>query len=261
MGILKVSQLEAAYETNIVFQNLNFSIEEGKVTTIIGPNGCGKSTLLKTIGRILKQKKGKVFLKGQDLAAVPTKIVAQQMAFLSQNPLSPEELTVEALVSYGRFPYRKNLKELTNHDRQMIEWAMGVTQVIAFRKRQLRSLSGGQLQRVWLAMAMAQDTEILLLDEPTTYLDMAHQLEVLQLVDHLNKKENRTIIMVLHDINLAARFSDYIIAMKDGNIVKIGSPHEIITPPILRKVFHIEATIIEDSKDHIPVCLRYEMCT
>lgn len=258
MSILKVDQLEVSYESSYVIRNLNLELEKGKVTTIIGPNGCGKSTLLKTMGRIIKQKHGTVFFKGKDLTSLNTKKVAQELAILSQSPLTPAELTVEALVAYGRYPYRKNLKELNAKDQKIIEWAMEVTQTIEFRHRALGSLSGGQRQKVWIAMAMAQETEILLLDEPTTYLDMAHQLEVLELIHYLNKKQNRTIVMVLHDINQAARFSDVMIAMKQGEIKKIGPPQEIITKPVLKEVFNIEARIMEDPIDQIPVCISYE---
>ncbi|WP_455660299.1 ABC transporter ATP-binding protein, partial [Pradoshia sp.] len=174
--ILSVEQLEARYEERTVFRDLSLSIAEGSVTTIIGPNGCGKSTLLKTMGRILKPKSGKVFLLGKNLSQMATKDIAKKLALLSQNPVAPSELKVEELISYGRYPHQKRGHRLTLDDRKLIEWAMDVTKTSAFRSREMDQLSGGQRQKVWLAMALAQETDLLLLDEPTTYLDMAHQL-------------------------------------------------------------------------------------
>lgn len=228
------------------------------VTTIIGPNGCGKSTLLKTIGRILKQKSGSVFLQGQDLHKIHTKQIAKQLALLPQNPVAPAQLKVEELISYGRYPHRNNVNKLTKEDKETIEWAMDITKTLSFRNRQIANLSGGQRQKVWLAMALAQKTEILLLDEPTTYLDMAHQLEVLQIVEKLNKEQKITTVMVLHDINHASRFSHEIITMKEGEIVKIGTPGEIITPAVLEEVFRIHARVMIDPANGAPVCFGYD---
>lgn len=179
---------------------------------------------MKTMGRIIKQKNGKVYLLGKDLHNIPTKQIAKHLALLTQNPVAPAELKVEELVSYGRYPHRKNGYNLSKKDMEIIEWAVDITKTISFRKREIGCLSGGQRQKVWLAMALAQETEVLLLDEPTTYLDMAHQLEVLQIVERLNKEKNCTVVMVLHDINHAARFSHEIVAMKQGKIVKTGAP-------------------------------------
>ncbi|TYR81422.1 ABC transporter ATP-binding protein [Priestia megaterium] len=258
MSILRVKDLETSYEKFTVFRDLNAEVQEGKITTIIGPNGCGKSTLLKTMGRILKQQNGKVFLQGQDLQTLPTKQIAKHLALLPQNPIAPAQLKVEELISYGRYPHRKNTNKLSPEDKEMIEWAMDVTKTISFRNREIAHLSGGQRQKVWLAMALAQETEILLLDEPTTYLDMAHQLEVLQIIERLNQEQKRTIVMVLHDINLSARFSHEIIAMKAGEIIAVGTPTEIITPEILKNVFDIHARIMVDPYNGAPVCFGYD---
>ena len=176
---------------------------------------------------------------------------------LPQSPSAPGMLGVEELVSYGRFPHRKNTKTMTKEDKEIIEWAMEITKTKPFRNRDIASLSGGQRQKVWLAMALAQKTDIILLDEPTTYLDMAHQLDVLQIIQQLNHQEKCTIVMVLHDINHAARYSDVIIAMKDGFIINTGSPTEIINQNVLRKVFQIEARVITDPYDQAPVCIGY----
>lgn len=258
MNVLSAKNLETRYEKLTVFRDLNVEIQEGKVTTIIGPNGCGKSTLLKTMGRILKQKNGKVYLQGQDLHTIPTKQIAKQLALLPQNPIAPGELKVEELISYGRYPHRNNVNKISSQDKEIIEWAMDITKTSAFRTRQIGNLSGGQRQKVWLAMALAQKTEILLLDEPTTYLDMSHQLEVLQIVERLNRDHNCTVIMVLHDINHAARFSDEIIAMKEGKIVTTGSPVDIITNEVLKDVFHIDARVMIDPYNGAPVCFGYD---
>jgi iron complex transport system ATP-binding protein len=223
LSILRAEKLETTYEKFTVFRELDFEVEEGQITTIIGPNGCGKSTLLKTIGRIIKQKSGRVFFRDQDLAHIKTRVIAKNLALLPQNPQAPAELKVEELVSYGRFPHRKNLNSLSPKDKEIIAWAMEATRIIPFRDREIGSLSGGQRQKVWLAMALAQETEVLLLDEPTTYLDMAHQLEVLQTIVRLNREQGRTIVMVLHDINHAARFSHRIVAMKEGKIIAAGN--------------------------------------
>ncbi|GIN63277.1 ABC transporter ATP-binding protein [Robertmurraya siralis] len=253
----RLEELTAGYERNIIFKNLNASIEYGKITTIIGPNGCGKSTLLKTMGRILKKEKGHVYLQEQDMQALSTKEIAKRLAVLSQSPQAPPQLTVRELVSYGRYPHRKNVNRLSKQDRDMIDWAMAVTQTAEFEARELAQLSGGQRQRVWLAMALAQKTEILLLDEPTTYLDMAHQIEVLKIVKKLNEEHGCTIVMVLHDINQASRFSDTIIAMRNGEVLATGAPKQIMTPPVLKSVFQINATIIEDAG--IPICISYDV--
>ncbi|KWW13008.1 MULTISPECIES: ABC transporter ATP-binding protein [Peribacillus] len=258
MSILRMENLETNYEKLTVFKNLNLEIKEGLVTTIIGPNGCGKSTLLKTIGRILKQKSGSVFLQGQDLHKIHTKEIAKQLSLLPQNPVAPAQLKVEELISYGRYPHRNNVNKLTKEDKETIEWAMDITKTVSFRNRQIANLSGGQRQKVWLAMALAQKTDILLLDEPTTYLDMAHQLEVLQIVEKLNKEQKITTVMVLHDINHASRFSHEIITMKEGEIIKIGPPSEIITPAILEEVFRIDARVMIDPANGAPVCFGYD---
>ncbi len=259
MSILRAENLEACYEKKTVFQNLNLDITKEKITTIIGPNGCGKSTLLKTMGRVLKPKQGKVFLQEQDMNTISTKEIAKKLAMLPQSPVAPGMLGVEELISYGRYPHRKNTKTLTKEDRGIIEWAMEITKTYPFRNRSIASLSGGQRQKVWLAMALAQKTDVILLDEPTTYLDMAHQLDVLQIIQELNRQEKCTIVMVLHDINHAARYSDVIIAMKDGRIIKSGTPTEIINQEVLKKVFQINARIITDPHDQTPVCIGYNI--
>lgn len=255
----RLENLASGYEQVRVFEGLNLTIEEGKVTTIIGPNGCGKSTLLKTIGRILKKQQGTVYLQEQNMQNLSTKDIAKKLAILSQTPIAPGQLKVEELIAYGRYPHRNNVNRLTNKDEEMIEWALTVTNTMEYRNRELAQLSGGQRQRVWLAMALAQETNILLLDEPTTYLDMAHQLEVLDIVKSLNEQHSCTVVMVLHDINHAARYSDHLIAMRNGIIMQTGTPQEILSAEVMRKVFNIDARIMEDPVTNTPVCYGYEI--
>jgi len=227
---LHTEDLSVGYGEKLILQNLNIGIPDKKITTIIGSNGCGKSTLLKTMTRIITQQSGSIILDGENIAKQKTKELAQKIAILPQTPESVSGLTVGELVSYGRFPYQKGLGKLTKKDIEVIDWALDVTGTSDFKFRSVDALSGGQRQRVWIAMALAQQTEIIFLDEPTTYLDMAHQLEVLTLLQKLNKEQHRTIIMVLHDLNQAARFADYLIALKDGKIIKAGDCEEVIQP-------------------------------
>ncbi|WP_461612018.1 ABC transporter ATP-binding protein [Clostridium sp. Marseille-QA1073] len=258
MSILEVNKLETCYENFKVFKDIDLEIEEGKVTTIIGPNGCGKSTLLKTMGRIIKSSSGAVYLRGENITKIHTKDIAKDLALLPQNPVAPPELKVEELISYGRFPHCKKMNKLTAKDKEIIDWAINITKVTDFKDREIGCLSGGQRQKVWLAMALAQETDILLLDEPTTYLDMSHQLEVLKIVEELNKERRCTVVMVLHDINHASRFSHNIVAMKGGKIIAVGKPEEIITKPVLKEVFNIEARIMIDEENGSPVCFGYD---
>lgn len=255
----RLENLSSGYEHVRVFEGLNLTIEEGKVTTIIGPNGCGKSTLLKTIGRILKKHQGTVYLQEQNMQNLSTKEIAKKLAILSQTPIAPGQLKVEELIAYGRYPHRNNVNRLTKKDEEMIEWALTVTNTKDYRNRALAQLSGGQRQRVWLAMALAQETSILLLDEPTTYLDMAHQLEVLDIVKNLNEQHRCTVVMVLHDINHAARYSDQLIAMRQGVVVETGTPQKILCADVMRKVFNISARIMEDPATKTPVCYGYDV--
>lgn len=259
MVILSAEQLGVSYGDVDIVEGLNLKIPEGKITTIIGPNGCGKSTILKTMSRILEPKSGAVYLDGKAIHKTSTKEIAKKMAILPQTPEAPSGLTVSELVSYGRFPHQRGFGHLTDEDRRMIDWAIEVTGMMPFYERPIEALSGGQRQRVWIAMALAQGTDLLLLDEPTTYLDLAHQLEVLKLLDKLNKEEKRTIVMVIHDLNHAARFAHYMVALNSGKIIKEGNPNEVMTAPILRDVFHIDAEVVRDPRTGKPVCITYDL--
>lgn len=256
---LYTDDLNIGYGERLIVKNLNIQIPDKKITTIIGSNGCGKSTLLKAITRIISHQSGEVILDGESIAKENTKILATKMAILPQTPESASGLTVGELVSYGRFPYQKGFGRLTKKDYEVIDWALEVTGTKDFKYRPVDALSGGQRQRVWIAMALAQETEMIFLDEPTTYLDMAHQLEVLELLQKLNVDQERTIVMVLHDLNQAARFADYLIALKDGEIVKAGNCEEVITHDVLKKVFHIDAEIGRDPRTNKPMCITYNL--
>ncbi|MFV0504192.1 MAG: ABC transporter ATP-binding protein [Lachnospirales bacterium] len=257
MERISISNIEVGYDKEIIIKDLSLNIPNNKIISIIGANGCGKSTLLKGISRILPISKGNVILDGKNIKNYDTKDLAKIIGMLPQKPGEVDGLTVEELVGYGRFPHRSRFKRQTDKDKEVVKWAMEVTGVLEQKDKLASRLSGGQLQRVWIAMAIAQETDIIFLDEPTTYLDIAHQLDILELLDYLNKKENRTIIMVLHEINQASRFSDYIIGMKNGDIVKIGTPEEVITKDVLIDIYNINAYIGEDPLTNKPICLTY----
>lgn len=256
---INIKDLKIGYDKKTIIEELDLSLEKGKITSIIGPNGCGKSTLLKSIGRILKKEKGDIFLLDKNMNDMKSKEIAEKLAILSQNPTAPSQLKVEELISYGRYPHRTNINKLSDKDKDKIEWALKVTNTFEFKDRELSDLSGGQRQRVWLAMALAQETDILLLDEPTTFLDMSHQLEVLNIVKKLNDKQGCTVVMVLHDINHAAKYSDFIIAMKDGKILYKDEPNLIMNKKVLKDIYNIDAELITNEKYNVPLCLNYEL--
>lgn len=259
MNSIKTENLSISYGDLDIVKDLNLNIPKGKITTIIGSNGCGKSTILKTIARILKPKSGSILINGKDIQGLSSKTIAKQMAVLPQSPLAPNGLTVGELVAYGRFPHQSGFGKLMAKDIEKIDWALKIIGMQQYKDRPIETLSGGQRQRVWIAMALAQETEILLLDEPTTYLDLAHQLEILQLLDDLNKSQGQTIVMVIHDLNNAARFADYMVGIKDGNIVCKGTPNEIMTKDNLRKIFNIDAIVINEPINNKPVCITYNL--
>jgi iron complex transport system ATP-binding protein len=259
MNSITTEHLAVAYEDNVVVNDLDMQIPCGKITAIIGPNGCGKSTLLKAAGRILKPKNGFVYLNGGDIQKLSTREVARKMAILPQSPQAPSGLTVGELVSYGRFPYRSGFGKLKPEEKKTISWALEVTKLTEYESIAVDNLSGGQRQRVWIAMALAQETELILLDEPTTYLDLSYQLEILELLYRLNREQDRTIVMVLHDLNLAARFADYMIALRDGAIIRHGPPEMVITPEVLQETFRIAAEVVVESHTKRPVCVFYNL--
>ncbi|ANF94593.1 ABC transporter ATP-binding protein [Paenibacillus bovis] len=256
---LMTSKLDIAYEDRLIVEDLNIQIPQGRITALVGANGSGKSTILKTMARIMQPKAGAVLLDGKSIHKQSTREVAKQLAILPQTPTAPEGLTVTELVSYGRFPYQKGFGSMKAEDKEKIAWAIEATGMMDFHDRPIDQLSGGQRQRAWIAMSLAQDTEILFLDEPTTYLDMAHQLEVLQLLEKLNATSGRSIIMVVHDLNHASRYAHHMIAIKKGKAIAEGTPVEVMNCDVLRDVFGIEADIVVDPRSGVPLCLPYAL--
>lgn len=257
---LRASKITVAYQEKKIITDLSVTFKANKITTIIGANGCGKSTLLKALTRIWPLEKGSVFLDKKPLLILDTKEIAQKIAFLPQAPKLATATKVYDLVSYGRYPYQKGFGRLSADDQQKIEWALELTKTKHLRDQLVEDLSGGQRQRVFIAMTLVQDTDIVVLDEPTTYLDMNHQLEIMEILQKLNKEENKTIIMVLHDLNLAARFSDEMLAMKKGQLICQGTVPEVMTPQVLRDVFEIDAQLIKDESTGRPLLLNYQLC-
>jgi iron complex transport system ATP-binding protein len=255
MSRLHTVSLELAYGRVPVVQSLTVSIPDGQVTAIIGPNGCGKSTLLRALARLMKPRGGAALLDGQAIHRQATKTVARQLGLLPQNPIAPEAVTVEDLVRRGRFPHQSFFQPPSDRDRAAVDRALSLAGIEELRGRSVDELSGGQRQRAWIALVLAQETPLLLLDEPTTYLDIAHQHEVLDLVRRLNREEGKTVVMVLHDVNEAARACDHVIAMRDGAVVATGTPDEVITPALLRDVFAVESDVIAHPAAGHPVCV------
>lgn len=250
---LSAEQVSVGYGERLILNELNCAIPQGSMGSIVGPNGCGKSTFLKSLARLLPLRSGRVVLDGQSIADMPTKSVAKILGILPQSPVVPEGITVEELVSRGRHPHHGLWGGWNSNDDVAVDEALELTRMTDFAKYQVDQLSGGQRQRAWIALALAQRTDILLLDEPTTYLDMTYQLEVLDLLADLNTKCGTTIVMVLHDLNLAARYSDWILALKDGSAHALGSPSSIITEAFVREVFDLECTISKDPMTGTPV--------
>ena len=256
---IETKNINISYGNVDIVENLNLEIPKGKITTIIGANGCGKSTILKTIARILTAKSGDIYINSKNIKKQSTKEIAKNMAVLPQSPQAPNGLTVEELIAYGRFPHKSGFRSDKKEDKKIVDWALKATGIYEFKNRKIEDLSGGQRQRAWIAMALAQKTDILLLDEPTTYLDLAHQLEVLEVLDELNKKYNTTIVMVIHELNNAARFAHHMIGIKKGKICCEGTPKEVMTKENLRELFNIDSEIVEDPRTKKPVCITYDM--
>ncbi|MEU1121558.1 MULTISPECIES: ABC transporter ATP-binding protein [unclassified Streptomyces] len=248
---LTARALTLAYEDRTVVEGLDLAIPDGRVTVIVGPNACGKSTTLRALGRLLRPRSGAVLLDGASLAGLPTKRIAQQIGLLPQTPAAPEAITVADLVARGRQPHQRWWRQWSDDDECAVTEAMDRTDVSALAERPVDELSGGQRQRVWIAMALAQDTGLLLLDEPTTYLDISHQVEVLDLVRQLaaptpQGEPGRTVVVVLHDLNQAARYADHLVAMKAGEVVAEGAPAKIVTRDLVREVFGLDCVVVPD---------------
>ncbi|MFH8217658.1 ABC transporter ATP-binding protein [Streptomyces sp. NPDC018057] len=240
------------YGDRTVIDTLDVAIPPGVVTTIIGPNGCGKSTLLRTLSRLLRPTRGSVVLDGADIAELKTRDVAKKLGLLPQSPVAPEGLTVADLVARGRHPHQSWLRQWSSDDASVVERALAMTGVSDLAGRPVDALSGGQRQRVWISMTLAQGTDLLLLDEPTTYLDLAHAIDVLDLVDDLHES-GRTVVMVLHDLNLAARYSDNLVVMKAGSVLAQGHPRDVVTPELLHEAFGLRAEVMIDPVGERPL--------
>jgi len=256
-NVLKAHDLSVYYGENKILENLNLQIPEGKITVLVGANGCGKSTLLRTFARLIKPKAGQIFLEDDVIQKIPTKDIAKRLAILPQGPVAPEGLTVLQLIKQGRYPHQSWLKQWSNEDEKIVNKALEVTQMTDFVDRSVDALSGGQRQRAWIAMTLAQKTDLILLDEPTTYLDMAHQIEILDLLYDLNVEENRTVVMVLHDLNLACRYAHHIVAVRDKQIYAQGKPEEVVTMEMVQNVFRMNCTIIKDPIFGTPLCVPH----
>jgi iron complex transport system ATP-binding protein len=254
---IATKQLTLSYGDTTIINELDLEIPKGEITVFIGGNGCGKSTLLRSIARLLKPKSGAVLLDGEAIARLSTKDVARKMAILPQSPSAPEGLTVLQLVKQGRYPYQTWLKQWTAEDEEKVNNALGATGLMKLKDRAVDSLSGGQRQRAWIAMTLAQDTDTILLDEPTTYLDMTHQIEILDLLFELNEKEQRTIVMVLHDLNLACRYAHNVVAIKDQKIYAQGKPEVVINCSLVKNVFEMECEVTIDPLFGTPLCIPY----
>ncbi|MFD4404676.1 ABC transporter ATP-binding protein [Nocardia sp. NPDC058499] len=251
-GRLTGTDLRVGYGERTVLADLDVVVPDGSFTVIVGPNACGKSTLLRTLSRLLRPQHGAVLLDGRDVAGYSGKEFAREVGLLPQQSIAPDGITIIDLVARGRFPYQKLFRQWTEADQRAVDFALQVTRLTELSTRPVEALSGGQRQRVWIAMALAQQTPILLLDEPTTFLDLGHQIEVLDLCVDLNRR-GTTLVAVLHDLNQAARYASHIIAMRDGEIVAVGPPRDIITAELVDRVFGVYAQVIDDPQTGTPL--------
>lgn len=261
MSRLRAVDLTLGYDgADPVVRDLHLDIPDGRITVIVGPNACGKSTLLRALARLLRPAAGTVYLDGREIQRRPTKEVARELGLLPQAPTAPDGLTVEDLVARGRFPHQGLFQRWTADDEAAVERALRLTGTGVLRHRRVDELSGGQRQRVWLAMALAQQTSILLLDEPTTFLDIAHQLSILELVADLNRSGGCTVVMVLHDLNEACRYAHHLVAMRDGRIAAQGPPGQVVTEELIRDVFRVETRVVPHPVAGTPLCVPVSVC-
>jgi iron complex transport system ATP-binding protein len=250
---LAAEHVTLAYDDSVVVRDLDLQLTEGSFTAIVGPNGCGKSTLLRALGRLMRPTSGQVLLDGRAIARTPTREVARVLGLLPQAPVAPDGLTVADLVARGRHPHQTWLRQWSRDDEAVVAEALAWTDLADLADRPVDALSGGQRQRAWISMALAQGTDLLLLDEPTTYLDLSHQIDVLELVARLHAERGRTVVVVLHDLNLAARYAQRLVAMKDGALVASGPPDEVLTEALLADVFDLEARVLPDPVTGTPM--------
>lgn len=257
MEAIETKSLTLSYGDNIIIEELDLQIPKGEITVFIGSNGCGKSTLLQSLARLLKPANGTILLDGKQILKLPTKEVAKQLAILPQGPIAPEGITVLQLVKQGRYPHQRWFQQWSEEDENKVLEALKLTGMETLADRPVDSLSGGQRQRAWIAMTLAQDTDTILLDEPTTYLDMAHQIEILDLLFELNETKKRTIVMVLHDLNLACRYAHHLVAIHDKKVYSQGKPEKVVTCELVKDVFQIDCQIAVDPIFGTPMCLPH----
>ncbi|WP_438753885.1 ABC transporter ATP-binding protein [Pararhizobium sp. O133] len=253
--LLVASGLSAGYDKTEILHGLDLTIPPGKITVIVGANACGKSTFLRTLSRLISPSQGQVLLDGKSIHRMPSRDLARTLGLLPQSPIAPEGITVADLVSRGRHPHQSLFSRWTRRDDEAVDSALAATKIFELAERPVDELSGGQRQRVWIAMALAQQTDILLLDEPTTFLDINHQIEVLDLLVDLNGTRGTTVVMVLHDLNLAARYADHLVALADGRVHMSGAPEEVLTEETVRYVFGLDSRVIKDPTSGRPIML------
>lgn len=261
MPAIAAQNLQIAYEGKIIVPDLSVMFPQGEITALLGPNGSGKSTVLRTLARLMQPSQGAIYLHGRNISQIPTKELAKQLTILPQSSEAPLGITVWELIGYGRYPHQNLLGGFSQKDIAAMEWALAVTNLEPLADRIVDTLSGGERQRTWIAMALAQQTQVLLLDEPTTFLDIRHQLEVLALVRRLNQEHEITVVWVLHDLNQAAAYSDRLIMLKQGKLVAVGTPPEVMTASNIQQVFGVEMTVIPHPISGYPTCLPCHMGT
>ncbi len=252
---LAAQSVQLGYGGAPVIDGLTLAIPDGRITALVGPNACGKSTLLRGLARLLAPSAGSVILDGRDIHRLPSRDVATSLGLLPQSPIAPEGLTVAELVGRGRYPHQRWFRQWSRDDEAAVERALELTSTVGIRDRPVDALSGGQRQRAWIAMALAQETPLLLLDEPTTYLDLAHQVEVLDLLHRLNTEEGRTIVLVIHDLNLACRYADHMVAMSEGRIRVVGQPAQIVSAAMVRDIFGVDCRVLTDPETGSPIVI------
>lgn len=252
---LRADDLSAGYSDKLVLKNVSLQIPDARLTAIVGPNGCGKSTLLKTMARVLPARSGMVALDGHSVHSLPTRTVAKKIALLPQGPVAPEGLKVRELVAQGRFPYQSLMRQRSRDDAEAVERALVATKTLAFADQPVEALSGGQRQRVWIAMVLAQDTPILLLDEPTTFLDLKVQVDLMTLLHKASREEGRTLLVVMHELNMAAAFADRLVMMREGDVIAQGSVQDVFTQANIAQVFDLDVRILKDPENDRPMCM------
>lgn len=253
MNRLSADAVTLAYDHRVIAEKLSVEIPDNSFTVIVGPNACGKSTLLRALSRMLKPSDGKVLLDGQVIQSLPAKKVARTLGLLPQSSIAPDGITVADLVGRGRYPHQGILRQWSTEDERVVQESMRQTGVAELAERYVDELSGGQRQRVWIAMALAQQTPLLLLDEPTTYLDIQHQIDVLDLCAELHEEQGRTLVAVLHDLNHAARYATHLIALKGGEVIAEGAPNDIVTAELVEEVFGLRCQVVDDPETGTPL--------